>query len=65
MVREIAAIIATGVGPVVVAAWVAATSGSVVPIMVLLGVYTLCALIAAVVAREWTGRDLTDPRAAM
>jgi MHS family metabolite:H+ symporter-like MFS transporter len=65
MVREIAAIIATGIGPVVVAAWVAATSGSVVPIMVLLGVYTLCALIAAVIAREWTGRDLTDPRSAM
>lgn len=65
MVRETAAIIATGIGPVVVAAWVAATSGSVVPIMVLLGSYTLCALIAAVIAREWTGRDLTDPRSAM
>lgn len=65
MVREIAAIIATGIGPVVVAAWVAATSGSVIPIMVLLGVYTLLALIAAIIAREWTGRDLTDPRPAM
>jgi MHS family metabolite:H+ symporter-like MFS transporter len=65
IVREIAAIVATGLGPIIAAAWVAATTGSIVPVMVLLGIYTACALIAAIVAPEWTGRDLTDPRAAM
>ena len=65
VVREIAAVIATGIGPVVVAAWVAAVTGSPIPIMVMLGLYTLSALIAAVWAKDWTGRDLTDPQPAM
>ncbi|MGL4256499.1 MAG: MFS transporter [Microbacterium sp.] len=65
IVREIAAIIATGIGPVLAAAWVAATTGSIIPVIVLLGIYTVSALIAAIVAPEWTGRDLTDPRPAM
>ncbi|MCV7228091.1 MFS transporter [Mycolicibacterium komossense] len=65
IVREIAAVIATGIGPVVVAAWVAAATGSAVPIMVMLGFYSLSALIVAVWAKDWTGRDLTDPRPAM
>lgn len=65
IVREIAAIIATGIGPVIAAAWVAATTGSVIPVIVLLALYTVSALIAAIVAPEWTGRDLTDPRSAM
>jgi len=65
IVREIAAIIATGIGPVVAAAWVAAATGSVIPVIVLLGVFTASALIAAIIAPEWTGRDLTDPRSAM
>ena len=65
IVREIAAVIATGIGPVVVAAWVAAVTGSPVPIMVMLGLYSLSALIVAVWAKDWTGRDLTDPRPAM
>ncbi|MFY9714897.1 MAG: MFS transporter, partial [Microbacterium sp.] len=65
MVREIAAIIATGVGPIVVAAWVSASTGSIVPVMVLMGIFTASALAAAIWAPEWTGRDLTDPRAAM
>ncbi|WP_431218842.1 MFS transporter [Leifsonia xyli] len=65
VVREIAAIIATGIGPIIAAAWVAATTGSILPVIVLLGIYTVCALVAAIVAPEWTGRDLTDPRSAM
>ncbi|MHA3024233.1 MFS transporter [Mycobacterium sp. BMJ-28] len=65
IVREIAAVIATGIGPVVVAAWVAAVTGSPVPIMVMLGLYSLAALIAAIWAKDWTGRDLTDPLPAM
>ncbi|MGJ6123070.1 MFS transporter [Mycolicibacterium sp. Y3] len=64
IIREIAAVIATGIGPVVAAAWVAAT-GSAVPIMVMLVLYSLSALIVAVWAKDWTGRDLTDPRPAM
>lgn len=65
MVREIAAIIATGIGPIIVAAWVSATTGSIIPVMVLMGVFTASALVAAIWAPEWTGRDLTDPRSAM
>ncbi|OYN92986.1 MFS transporter [Enemella evansiae] len=65
IVREIAAIIATGVGPIIAAAWVAAATGSAIPVMVLLGLFTLATLIAAIWAPEWAGRDLTDPRAAM
>ncbi|MEA5453810.1 MFS transporter [Sinomonas sp. JGH33] len=65
IVREIAAVIATGIAPIVAAAWVAATTGSAIPIIALLGIFTLCALVAAVWAPEWTGRDLTDPRSAM
>jgi MHS family metabolite:H+ symporter-like MFS transporter len=65
VVREIAAVIATGIGPVVVAAWVAAVTGSPIPIMVMLSLYSLAALIAAVWAKDWTGRDLTDPQPAM
>ncbi|MDQ1129703.1 MFS transporter [Microbacterium sp. SORGH_AS_0888] len=65
VVREVAAIIATGVGPVVAAAWVGAATGSIVPIMVLMGLFTASTLVAALIAPEWTGRDLTDPRAAM
>ena len=65
VIREIAAVIATGIGPVVVAAWVAAATGSPIPIMVMLVVYSLSALIVAVWAKDWTGRDLTDPLPAM
>lgn len=65
MVREVASIIATGIAPIVAAGWVAATTGSIIPVMVLMGVFTLSALVAALVSPEWTGRDLTDPRAAM
>ncbi|KAA0098166.1 MFS transporter [Mycolicibacterium sp. P1-18] len=65
VVREIAAVIATGIGPVLVAAWVAATTGSPIPVMVMLVLYSLSALIVAVWAKDWTGRDLTDPLPAM
>jgi MHS family metabolite:H+ symporter-like MFS transporter len=65
IVREIAAIIATGIGPVLAAAWVAATTGSVIPVIVLLALYTVSALVAAIIAPEWSGRDLTDPNPAM
>lgn len=65
IVREVAAIIATGIGPVIAAAWVAAATGSVVPIIVLLLVFTASTLAASIWGSEWAGRDLTDPRPAM
>lgn len=65
VIREIASMIATGVGPVVVAAWVAATTGSWVPIAVMLAIFTICPLIATFLMPEVAGRDLRDPRNAV
>ena len=65
MAREIAAIVATGAGPVIAAAWVSAATGSFIPIVVMLVFFTLCALIAAIWMPEVAGRDLTDPRDAI
>lgn len=65
MAREIAAIVATGAGPVIAAAWVSAATGSFIPIIVMLMIFTLCALIAAIWMPEIAGRDLTDPRDAI
>ncbi|GAA3654365.1 MFS transporter [Microbacterium marinilacus] len=65
MAREIAAIAATGAGPVIAAAWVSAVTGSFVPIVVMLVFFTLCALVAAIWMPEVAGRDLTDPRDAI
>jgi MHS family metabolite:H+ symporter-like MFS transporter len=65
MAREIAAIAATGAGPVIAAAWVSAATGSFIPIIVMLMFFTLCALVAAIWMPEVAGRDLTDPRDAI
>ena len=65
MAREIAAIVATGAGPVIAAAWVSAATGSFIPIVVMLAFFTLCALIASIWMPEVAGRDLTDPRDAI
>ena len=65
MAREIAAIVATGAGPVIAAAWVSAATGSFIPIIIMLGVFTLCALVASIWMPEVAGRDLTDPRDAI
>ncbi|GAA1231975.1 MFS transporter [Prauserella halophila] len=65
VIREIAAMIATGIGPVVAAAWVAATTGSWIPVAVLLGFFTLCPLIGTLLMPEVAGRDLRDPRNAV
>lgn len=63
--REVAAIAATGAGPVIAAAWVSAASGSFLPIVIMLAIFTLSALIAAIWMPEVAGRDLTDPRDAI
>jgi MHS family metabolite:H+ symporter-like MFS transporter len=62
MAREIAAIVATGAGPVIAAAWVSAVTGSFIPIIIMLMIFTVCALVASVWMPEVAGRDLTDPR---
>jgi MHS family metabolite:H+ symporter-like MFS transporter len=65
VIREIAAMIATGIGPVLAATWVAAASGSWIPVAVLLAAYTVCPLIGTFLMPEVTGRDLRDPRNAV
>ncbi|WP_456286037.1 MFS transporter [Microbacterium sp. JZ70] len=65
MAREIAAIAATGAGPVIAAAWVSAATGSFIPVIMMLVFFTLCALVASIWMPEVAGRDLTDPRDAI
>lgn len=64
VVRELAAILATGATPVIAAAVVAAT-GSWIPIAVIIMFFSACALFAAIWMKEVAGRDLTDPNPAM
>jgi len=64
VVREVAAIVATGATPVIAAAIVAAT-GSWIPVAVIIMFFSGCALFAALWMKEVAGRDLTDPRPAM
>ncbi len=59
LAKELAAILATGVGPVVAAALVVSTGGSAWPIAVMIGFFSLCSLGAAIVMPETAGRDLT------
>jgi len=59
LAKELAAIIGTGAGPVIASAWVAATTGSWVPIAVMLAFFSLCSLSAAIAMPEVAGRDLT------
>ncbi|MGP9537288.1 MFS transporter [Brachybacterium sp. AOP43-C2-M15] len=64
VVREVAAIVATGATPVIAAAIVAAT-GSWIPVAVIIMFFSGCALFAALWMKEVAGRDLTDPNPAM
>lgn len=59
LAKELAAIIATGVGPIVAAGLVVAMTGSWIPIAVMIAVFTLSSLVAALVMPEPAGRDLT------
>ncbi|MFB9619527.1 MFS transporter [Brooklawnia cerclae] len=58
LAKELAAIVATGIGPVLAAALVVAT-GSWWPIAVMIAVFTACSLAAAIIMPEVAGRDLT------
>lgn len=59
LAKELAAIVGTGAGPVIASAWVAATTGSWVPIAVMLAFFSVCSLSAAIAMPEVAGRDLT------
>ncbi|MFT3861173.1 MFS transporter [Micropruina sp.] len=59
LAKELAAIVATGIGPVVAAALVQGTGGSAWPIAIMIGFFSICSLGAAIVMPETAGRDLT------
>jgi len=59
LAKELAAIVATGIGPVVAAALVVGTGGSWWPIAIMIGFFSVCSLTAAIVMPETAGRDLT------
>ena len=59
LAKELAAIIATGVGPVLAASLVVALSGSWIPVAIMIAVFTASSLGAAIVMPEPAGRDLT------
>ncbi len=59
LAKELAAIVATGIGPVVAAALVFGTGGSWWPIAIMIGFFSICSLGAAIVMPETAGRDLT------
>ena len=59
LAKELAAIVATGIGPVVAAALVVGTGGSWWPIAIMIAVFTSCSLGSAIVMPEVAGRDLT------
>jgi MFS transporter, MHS family, metabolite:H+ symporter len=59
LAKELAAIIATGVGPIAAAALVVANDGSWWPIAIMIAFFTSCSLGAAIVMPEVAGRDLT------
>ncbi|WP_298129202.1 MFS transporter [Micropruina sp.] len=59
LAKELAAIVATGIGPVVAASLVVATGGSWWPIAIMIGFFSICSLGAAIVMPETAGRDLT------
>jgi MHS family metabolite:H+ symporter-like MFS transporter len=59
LAKELAAIIATGIGPVLAAALVVALTGSWIPVAIMIAVFTVSSLGAAIVMPEPAGRDLT------
>lgn len=59
LAKELAAIIATGIGPVLAAALVVALRGSWIPVAIMIAVFTASSLGAAIVMPEPAGRDLT------
>jgi MHS family metabolite:H+ symporter-like MFS transporter len=58
--KEIAGVIATGFGPMIVAALVSAATGSWWPIAVMIIAFSLFTFISAFLSTDPTGRDLND-----
>lgn len=59
--RELASILAAGIGPTIAASLVAWATGSWIPVALLLVFFTSAPLIASICMPDPTGRDLTDP----
>lgn len=59
LAKELAAIIATGVSPVIAAALVVTMHGSWLPVAIIIAFFTFCTLVASIVMPEVAGRDLT------
>jgi MHS family metabolite:H+ symporter-like MFS transporter len=59
MAKELAAIVATGIGPVLAATLVVATGGSAWPVALMIAFFSACSLTAAIIMPETAGRDLT------
>ncbi|MDN7144807.1 MFS transporter [Liquorilactobacillus mali] len=60
LAKEIAGVVATGFGPVIAAAWVAAMLDSWWPIAIMVIVFSLITFYSAYVSKDTTGRDLND-----
>lgn len=60
LAKEIAGLIATGFGPVIAAAAVTATSGSWVPLAIMIIIFSLTSFFGAYVSEDTTGRDLNE-----
>jgi MHS family metabolite:H+ symporter-like MFS transporter len=59
LAKEIAGLVATGLGPLI-AAILAAAIGGWLPVAILMIFYSLCAIVAAKIMPEVAGRDLLD-----
>lgn len=60
LAKEIAGLVATGFGPIIAAAAVAATMGSWIPLAIMIIVFSLSSFFGAYVSEDTTGRDLNE-----
>ena len=60
LAKEIAGLVATGFGPIIAVAAVAATMGSWIPLAIMIIVFSLSSFFGAYVSEDTTGRDLNE-----
>lgn len=60
LAKEIAGLVATGFGPIIAAAAVAATMDSWIPLAIMIIVFSLSSFFGAYVSEDTTGRDLNE-----
>lgn len=60
LAKEIAGLVATGFGPIIAAAAVTATTGSWVPLAIMIIVFSLSSFFGALISEDTTGRDLNE-----